>query len=333
MSLSGLLSVLHIAAAINGLLVASILIFAGKRTALRARWTLGGFLAAGSLLLAIFVLLDTGIWVFGRAIGALMEALAALLPALYLDYVLTVTGSRLRRAWLYLPVPVFTLIAIVHVDLLGSGSDFAGAILWLAFAVAASAIVYARRRPAEHPRDRLAWLIAFMIVFQLAQIARFAWPQSLILFDLVPLMGTLGVTAFVVFTLLGSRTLKTLVSPTLDGRVDPVLETALATIGNNRKWLTRNDVSLNSVAAELGVPARKLSDYLAATRGRGFRDWLKLQRIDLAAKLLVDPAERRTSIEAIGLMSGFASRSAFYVAFREVHGVTPARYRQRRLPK
>ncbi|WP_420433231.1 helix-turn-helix transcriptional regulator [Hyphobacterium sp.] len=330
MTPGSLLSALHIAAATNGLLVAAILIFSGKRSSARARWTLGGFLAAGSTLLAIFVLLDTGILVFDRAIGVVMEALAAILPALYLDYVLTATGHRGRRAWLYLPVPVFTVIAAIHVDFLSSGTDFAGAILLLALAVAVSAIVYARRRTSL-PRDRLAWLIAFMIVFQLAQMARLAWPQSEVLFDLVPLIGTLGVTIFVVFTLIGSRTLTTLVTPPVDGRIDPDIEAALAGVSGDRVRLAQLDLSLETLAAQIGVSGRKLSAYLAATRGYGFRDWLKAERIALAAGLLADPAERRTSIEAIGLMSGFASRSAFYVAFRDLHGVTPAQFRQRQL--
>jgi transcriptional regulator GlxA family with amidase domain len=92
-------------------------------------------------------------------------------------------------------------------------------------------------------------------------------------------------------------------------------------------------MSLEALAAEIGVSGRKLSAYLVATRGRGFREWLKTERIALATRMLTDPEECRTSIEAIGLMSGFASRSAFYVAFRDIHGVTPAQYRERHFPQ
>lgn len=328
-----LLPLLHTLAAANGMIVAVILMATGKRETRRLRLTLGGFLLAGSALLALFVLLDRGYLVFNRPIGVFMEVLAVGLPALYLDYVLTVLGVKRWRSALYLPVPVFAGIAAIHGDLLGSVTDFAGAVFLLAAAIVSSVIVYEHRRsvPAIGQRRsvrRLRWLIAFMIIFVTAQFVRLAFPASNWLFDLVPLIGTLGITAFVISVIMGSRTLNALVEPPLDGRRVPALEEALAEFCADRQRLTDPELNLESLSVHLQMPERKLAAYLMATRGQGFREWLKARRIEWASRLLRDRKERRTSIEAIGLMSGFASRSAFYEAFKSVHGMTPAAFRK-----
>lgn len=328
-----LLPLLHALAAANGMIVAAILMASGKRETRRLRLTLGGFLMAGSALLALFVLLDRGYLAFNRPIGVFMEVLAAGLPALYLDYVLTVLGVKRWRSALYLPIPLFAGIAAIHGDLLGSVTDFAGAVFLLAAAIVSSVIVYEHRRdlPAVGQRRsvrRLRWLIAFMIVFVAAQFARLAFPASNWLFDLVPLIGTLGITAFVISVIVGSRTLKALVEPPLDGRREPAIEAALTAFCSDRARFTDPELNLESLAMFLQLPERKLAAYLMATRGQGFREWLKTRRIEWASRLLRDANERRTSIEAIGLMSGFASRSAFYEAFKSVHGMTPAAFRK-----
>ena len=50
-------------------------------------------------------------------------------------------------------------------------------------------------------------------------------------------------------------------------------------------------------------------------------------RMQHARMLLSDPKETKTSIEAIALLSGYHSRSAFYEAFKKAQGTTPASYR------
>jgi AraC-like DNA-binding protein len=51
-------------------------------------------------------------------------------------------------------------------------------------------------------------------------------------------------------------------------------------------------------------------------------------RVAKAADELTDPAEQRTSIDAIALGCGFRSRSAFYEAFRRERGVNPGEFRK-----
>jgi AraC-like DNA-binding protein len=51
-----------------------------------------------------------------------------------------------------------------------------------------------------------------------------------------------------------------------------------------------------------------------------YRNTLRIQH---ATQLLRDGAHLTTSIEGIATISGFKSKSAFYLAFKAVHGIRP----------
>jgi AraC-like DNA-binding protein len=89
------------------------------------------------------------------------------------------------------------------------------------------------------------------------------------------------------------------------------------------------DLSVARAAAELAATAEQIGHALAAVRGMSFPEYVQDRRVEHAKRLLADPAEARTSMEAIGLLAGFGSRSAFYKVFGERAGMTPAAYRAR----
>jgi AraC-like DNA-binding protein len=108
-----------------------------------------------------------------------------------------------------------------------------------------------------------------------------------------------------------------------------------AAIARLEAWLQdgghhrRSDLRLVEAAAAIEVQPELLSRWLN-DRGRSFGDVLTQARLEDAARLLRDPAEARTSIEAIGLMVGFASRSGFYKAFTKQFADSPGAYRRAR---
>ncbi|MEX0645743.1 MAG: helix-turn-helix domain-containing protein, partial [Parvularculaceae bacterium] len=93
---------------------------------------------------------------------------------------------------------------------------------------------------------------------------------------------------------------------------------------------TEPGLTIATVAAEAGVAPSDIEAALMALRGETFRDAVRAARIAVAQRLLIDPLEARTSIEAIGLLAGFRSRSAFYDAFTRAIGATPAVFRRAR---
>jgi AraC-like DNA-binding protein len=335
LALDSALSLLHAFAAFNGLIIATILMATGKRESRRSRITLGGFLLIAAGLLGLFVLLERGLIVYGPRTGILMAVMSAAMPVLFLDYIFTTVGFKRGRNWLYLIVPVFGLVAVWFGDVLGEVTDFAGGIALQMAATLIGAIFWWRawRHPATSPKRLkamrlLPYLFGLMAILHVAQIARFFFPDTRLLFDLVPTIGTLGLTGFVVASIFGSRTLSHMVSTPNERPRDPAMEMALQANVVASGAVLDQGVTLDTVSALVPTDAQVLSDYINSAHGETFREWLNRHRIRHAKTLLANPDEHRTSIEAVGMLSGFRSRSAFYEAFRAATGQTPRQYRQ-----
>jgi AraC-like DNA-binding protein len=88
--------------------------------------------------------------------------------------------------------------------------------------------------------------------------------------------------------------------------------------------LSAGEVSLNGVAARLGVAAQELRDELAK-RGTSFRAMLSAIRRDLAETYLQD---KQWALMDIAFVLGFADTSAFGRAFKSWTGVSPSDYRR-----
>lgn len=147
--------------------------------------------------------------------------------------------------------------------------------------------------------------------------------------DLVVWALILSFVALTTFLLLRSRALGGWFR-TVDSARAGDAEAAIAQV---RAWLEEGaawregEARLSSAAAAVNVAPDDLSRWLNE-RGESFPDLLTEVRLTRAEALLRAPEEARTSVEAIGLMSGFASRSGFYKAFSRRFGQTPAAYRK-----
>lgn len=80
-----------------------------------------------------------------------------------------------------------------------------------------------------------------------------------------------------------------------------------------------------TLANAFGVTPRALSEMLREEGG--FYEYINRLRVEEAQRVLSDPVERRTSIEAVSMLVGFRSRSTFYECFRHETGKTPAAWR------
>ncbi|HUP47778.1 MAG TPA: AraC family transcriptional regulator [Thermoanaerobaculia bacterium] len=91
----------------------------------------------------------------------------------------------------------------------------------------------------------------------------------------------------------------------------------------------RSDLSLANLAAEIGTTQHELSRILNQSIGTSYHDLLAEYRVADAERRLQDRANDRYTIDALAEASGFRSRSAFYLTFRRVTGMTPTEYRAR----
>ncbi|HKQ16105.1 MAG TPA: helix-turn-helix domain-containing protein [Steroidobacteraceae bacterium] len=89
------------------------------------------------------------------------------------------------------------------------------------------------------------------------------------------------------------------------------------------------DLSLASLADQLGISSHQLSELVNTRLGMGFSKYVRDCRLAAAKVLLVSaPAQ---SILSISMQTGFRSQSAFYAAFKEATGLSPGDYRKAQL--
>lgn len=86
----------------------------------------------------------------------------------------------------------------------------------------------------------------------------------------------------------------------------------------------REDLSLKSIAKELGYDYHYLSRAFSKTTNVSFRDFVNYHRIECARSLLRDT---NTSISEIALDCGFQTIRSFNRAFQEIMHVTPMQFR------
>lgn len=87
-------------------------------------------------------------------------------------------------------------------------------------------------------------------------------------------------------------------------------------------------LSIEDVAEALSMSISKLSKLINTHSTKHFTDLINQLRINYAKELLHDKDFNNYTIEAIGLESGFNSKSAFYNAFKKNVGNTPSMYRK-----
>jgi AraC family transcriptional regulator len=94
-------------------------------------------------------------------------------------------------------------------------------------------------------------------------------------------------------------------------------------------WFVENrlsdEMSLNGVAADVGVSPQHLARAFGAATGRSLMNYARGRRLTEAVRRLVDGD---ASILAVALDHGYASHGAFTRAFRDVFGVTPEAFRR-----
>jgi AraC-like DNA-binding protein len=198
--------------------------------------------------------------------------------------------------------------------------------------------VYGRVRP---PANRLVVrVLVFGSALTVAQTIRTLWPAVDALREVVP-VALIG--GFLV--LIAGAVRDGLVrASTLDDASAPVPRYARSGLASaavvqlaarldegmrSEKWFRDVNLSLSGLASRLGVSPQAVSQALSQGAQSNFSDYIAGWRVQEAQQLLSDPAWDRLTVDALAESAGFASRSAFYKAFRRLTGETPTAYRRR----
>lgn len=92
------------------------------------------------------------------------------------------------------------------------------------------------------------------------------------------------------------------------------------------KCYLRNDCNLSSFARMLEVPAHHLAYYFREVRKQTFNNYRNDWRIQHATQIIREGSHPEMTLEAVGRLSGFASRNAFFTAFKKAKGITPGEF-------
>lgn len=327
-------------------------IIASRATNMRERWTAESLLGVWMLLLGLGMVLiglrhgvvvtgamnrvaehlgnvvNLGAWPLltiaaWRAIGRPLRwferpALHLVPIATYLAVIIVRQGEPIRFYWL-LPVSAYGAGGVVwawYASRRDSAADGSTSALLRGFAVAAVAMA-----GAQAFRTFIPWFTPLREVVPLVATGAFLWiavrTRAQLVAPRIPDAGEAPPTSAPRYSRSGLTPER---AEALLRRLEASMEA-----GTYRD----PDASLASVAAALGVTAHALSQALNQHGGTTFSLYMTQWRVKHARQALLDPAHDFLTIEAIASRSGFASRSAFYRAFREHHGATPVEYRAR----
>jgi putative ABC transport system permease protein len=87
------------------------------------------------------------------------------------------------------------------------------------------------------------------------------------------------------------------------------------------------DLSINSLADALDIPARELSRIINTALRKNFHDFINEYRMREVMRKVTEPAYDRITIVGLALDAGFNSKSTFNRTFREMTGKSPAQYK------
>ncbi len=98
-----------------------------------------------------------------------------------------------------------------------------------------------------------------------------------------------------------------------------------------RKLYAANDTSLKTIARELGLTQKRLTEVLVLSPYGTLGELITIKRVENACRLLEEKTE--WTIEAIAKEAGFTTRRTFQNLFKAHTGVTPSQYRALKMRK
>lgn len=105
-----------------------------------------------------------------------------------------------------------------------------------------------------------------------------------------------------------------------------VLDTRLLKFIEEDEIYRQSTITLSDLAKQLNTNTAYLSKLINQKHNQSFSDYINSYRIKYAKKLLL--TETDSSLEWVGLQSGFSNYNSFYVTFRRFEGVTPSSWRK-----
>ncbi len=94
------------------------------------------------------------------------------------------------------------------------------------------------------------------------------------------------------------------------------------------KPFTNPQLLLSDLARQLNMPQRTLSNLINEHAGTNFNQFINQYRVEEAKQMMADPAYGHLNLLGIGREAGFNSKTGFYTTFKQLAGMTPAKFQR-----
>ena len=94
---------------------------------------------------------------------------------------------------------------------------------------------------------------------------------------------------------------------------------------------TDTDLTLHDLAKQLDVTTHNISQTINSKAQQSFSDFVNAYRVEHLKQLLTDPTMQGYTILALGMESGFNSKSSLNRVFKQHTGMTPGAFRRTQL--
>jgi AraC-like DNA-binding protein len=121
-----------------------------------------------------------------------------------------------------------------------------------------------------------------------------------------------------------------LVSPnykiSLSSEIRKAIHENLERLIKDDKFYTQRNLTLQDLALKLQINKNVLSQYLNQNLNQNFYTYINSLRVQEAQKLLLEKITKKYSLEGIGYMAGFNSKTTFNTVFKKQTGMSPSEY-------
>lgn len=87
-------------------------------------------------------------------------------------------------------------------------------------------------------------------------------------------------------------------------------------------------LSLHTLSKEIGISGGYLSQIINSNSGKNYNDYINELRVEYVKRMLTNEEYSNYTITAIGLESGFNTKTSFYSIFKKFTGKTPNQYKK-----
>jgi AraC-like DNA-binding protein len=187
----------------------------------------------------------------------------------------------------------------------------------------------------------LSWVKFFMAVFLVINVfflvalftvihfdySQWLWKAADIIFSLsVFALGYKGILQREIFYTEGKR--KEPPAAVREPNLDFQLIDQLKLYMIEKKPYLDPELTLSSLAKNVGMSRTQLSQVINDGLGENFYDFVNKYRVEEVKRLMTDPSAKNFNLLGIALEAGFKSKSTFNLIFKRFTGLTPTEYRK-----